>query len=331
MRKSIEETDPWLLGEWDYEKNDIDPKQVTRGSHKKRWWICREGHSFNSTPGHRTSMTSNCPYCSGRKVLVGYNDVATTHSHLVSEWDASNTIKLTEVTSGSNKKMKWVCKKGHTWLGFVYHRALNKSKCPICTNRITVRGYNSLEDTHPALLQEWDYEKNTIKPWEVQAGSKRKIWWKCAEGHSYGSWVANKSESVDFLCPGCVRIRDPWIVREISSWFEGSTVNYKLDDIKWDNGVRFEVDLILPSGWIIEFDGNTYHKEQISISRDVRKSVTLVDQGYKVIRIRQKPLDFLDLELKGFHQISFKYRNTKSNLNNLRENIERILNDTITT
>ena len=49
-----------------------------------------------------------------------------------------------------------------------------------------------LASTHPALLKEWDFDKNkTITPYDVSKGSNKKVWWKCEKGHEWESTVAN--------------------------------------------------------------------------------------------------------------------------------------------
>jgi hypothetical protein len=55
---------PFLLKEWDYNKNlNITPFEITPGSGKKVWWICSKGHSWNSVVGSRTKQNTGCPRC----------------------------------------------------------------------------------------------------------------------------------------------------------------------------------------------------------------------------------------------------------------------------
>lgn len=55
-------TRPDLANEWDYEKNDFTPQQVTRGSHKDAWWKCKNGHSWKTRISAR-DYRNGCPYC----------------------------------------------------------------------------------------------------------------------------------------------------------------------------------------------------------------------------------------------------------------------------
>ena len=123
-----------ICNQWDYEKNDTTPDCYTINSAKKVWWKCQKGHSYESTIVNRTKR-AGCPYCKNKKVLVGYNDLATTNPLLASEWDYDKNITLTpqEITKGSNKKVWWKCAKGHEWEARVNDRNRG-TKCPICSN-----------------------------------------------------------------------------------------------------------------------------------------------------------------------------------------------------
>ena len=68
---------PEIAKEWDYSKNDKLPEDYLPRSNKKVWWICPKGHSYNSVINNRTSGGATCPYCANKRVLEGYNDLAT--------------------------------------------------------------------------------------------------------------------------------------------------------------------------------------------------------------------------------------------------------------
>ena len=88
-----------LVKDWDFEKNGITPDRVAFGSDKKFWWVCDKGHSYECSINNRRAGQS-CPICSNKKILVGFNDINTTHPHIVSEWDCEqNQILPTEVSA----------------------------------------------------------------------------------------------------------------------------------------------------------------------------------------------------------------------------------------
>ena len=53
---------PDLMKEWDYNRNDIDPKKVSVGSPKKAYWICSKGHSYKTSICNKTHG-AGCPIC----------------------------------------------------------------------------------------------------------------------------------------------------------------------------------------------------------------------------------------------------------------------------
>ena len=122
-----------LMAEWNWERNiDIEPSQVTLGSGKKVWWICRKGHEWQAAIYHR-NKGHRCPYCSGRLAITGQNDLQTVNPILAHEWnyEKNNNLSPTEVLPSCGKKVWWVCSKGHEWQATINHR-YNGRGCPIC-------------------------------------------------------------------------------------------------------------------------------------------------------------------------------------------------------
>ena len=93
------------------EADGWDPSQFTYGSNKRQKWKCIQGHRYEATLANRVSKNSGCPFCSGHKVLAGFNDLATTHPGVAAQADGWDPTK---VTFGSGKKVSWKCKKNHT-------------------------------------------------------------------------------------------------------------------------------------------------------------------------------------------------------------------------
>ena len=105
-----------------------DASTVMKGSGKKRKWKCEEGHIYSSSIHSRTTHGTGCAICSGKQILVGFNDLQTKFSDIASEaygWDPST------VTSVSGQKKDWKCKEGHIYDATVANRT-NGSGCPTC-------------------------------------------------------------------------------------------------------------------------------------------------------------------------------------------------------
>lgn len=57
-------TDPYLLREWDYEKNrNISPERISRNSMRSVWWKCPLGHSWKAKISERTIGKAGCKVC----------------------------------------------------------------------------------------------------------------------------------------------------------------------------------------------------------------------------------------------------------------------------
>ena len=122
-----------LLKEWNYNKNSgLSIENFSKGSSFKVWWICDKGHEWEASISKRSSGR-NCPYCSNKKVLKGYNDLKTNNPLLANEWNYKKNIDLlpSDVTCGSGKKVWWICDKGHEWQAVIAKRN-NGQNCPYC-------------------------------------------------------------------------------------------------------------------------------------------------------------------------------------------------------
>lgn len=126
---------PELSRDWHLVKNGaLTPQDVTLGSGRKVWWICKKGHEWRATTANRNNGRG-CPYCCGRKTC-GDNCIATVNPRLATEWHPSKNGELTpyDVTPGSNKKVWWQCKQAHEWQAVVASRR-NGVGCPYCARR----------------------------------------------------------------------------------------------------------------------------------------------------------------------------------------------------
>ena len=62
MRKTLESY-PNLVKEFDFKKNaPLTPKDFTRFSGKKVWWLCSKGHEWKTMVNTR-NRGRNCPHC----------------------------------------------------------------------------------------------------------------------------------------------------------------------------------------------------------------------------------------------------------------------------
>ena len=195
--------DPALAAQWDYKSNGaLMPKDVTPSSGRIVWWLCIRGHSWQTSVAHRRRGT-NCPYCAGKKVLKGFNDISTTHPHIAAEWDCdmNGGIRPEDAYIGSTARAWWKCDKGHSWNAQI--RTRMKCGCPYCAGNLPIVGVSDLGTMYPELIAEWDCERNgDMRPHNFTAASGKKVWWKCHVGHSWQATIASRSRSGNG-CPYC--------------------------------------------------------------------------------------------------------------------------------
>lgn len=181
---------------------DLKPTDVMPGSHKRLWWRCEKGHEWQAH-AYAIKAGGACPYCSGRYPIPGETDLATTHPHLKKLWSDKNKLRPTEVTAGTNKKVLWVCEKGHEWEARVYSVALDGCGCPYCAGKLAIPGETDLATRRPDLMAQWDFEKNARAPTELTVADHEKAWWKCELGHSWQASVYSRTREKSAGCPYC--------------------------------------------------------------------------------------------------------------------------------
>ncbi len=272
-------THPNLVTSWSPE-NTLKPHEVSAGSNKQVFWRCSRNHEWRASVNKRVDGRG-CPYCSGRRVLRGFNDLTTTHQNLAQEWSDRNEFGPETVSAGSDKKVYWCCSLGHVYMARVANR-LHGTSCPYCANQKVLRGFNDLTTTHPELAAEWS-PKNEFGPESVVAKSNKRVLWVCATcAHEWGT-TPNNRVSGGTGCPRCclkhTSLIEGELYRRLSECFPDASQGARVGE--WG------VDILLTSvRVIVEYDGSYFHKDRVK--QDVRKTVDLLGKGYRVVRVREK-------------------------------------------
>ena len=193
---------PELADEWSSKNDPLKPTMVTTGSHKKVIWQDKYGHEWTTTVKSRALNGTGCPYCSHNKILVGFNDLASQHPQIASEWSERNyPLKPDMVTVFANRKVWWRCSKGHEWNTLISTRS-GGSGCPYCSGQLLLKGFNDFATTHPQLAQEWSDRNLPLTPDMINEKSRRNVWWKCREcGYEWQSVVYARVKGT--VCPVC--------------------------------------------------------------------------------------------------------------------------------
>ena len=199
---SFAETYPELVSEWS-DENEFGPEMISFGSNKMIMWKGLCGHTWAATAKNRGNG-SGCPYCSGNKVLKGFNDLAHLYPKLAEEWDESNgSLKPDMVTRKANREITWKCLRcGQTWRSRIADRTEGHG-CPVCSGEKLVPGINDLSAKYPMIAKEWS-ERNEKKPDRVWPKSRENVWWKCKDcGHEWKAVIDTRVKGS--RCPECAR------------------------------------------------------------------------------------------------------------------------------
>ncbi len=139
------------------------------------------------------------------RLITGENDLAAKYPNLASEWNYEKNGNLTphDVTAGSRKKVWWLCEKGHAYEQSIIKRTNRGYSCPYCSGHKALKGFNDLSTVNPRLAKEWHPIKNgDLTPFDITAGSGKKVWWLCPLGHEYQATIHDRT-SDDTRCPIC--------------------------------------------------------------------------------------------------------------------------------
>ena len=201
---------PLLAKEWHPSKNGVlTPQAVTFGTKRKVWWQCAKGHEWIASVQSRTLDGTGCPVCAGRVVISGDNDLASWFPEVAEEWHPTLNGDLlpTQVAPFCKRRVWWKCPHGHTYAATVDMRTIRHSGCPFCAGKRVLAGFNDLATTEPDIAAQWHDELNgELTPQSITAGSHKKVWWKCAEGHVWRASVYSRTGKQRRGCPVCAGV-----------------------------------------------------------------------------------------------------------------------------
>lgn len=274
---SLYENYPDVALMFDRGGNEISSKELSHGTNRVYRFLCENGgipHIIERKVSDMVAASKRgnlgCPVCQGYEIQKGVNDFETRFPEMAKYWDYSKNIdKPSEVYYKSQKKYYFVCSEGHNFKRDISHmrRSVDTKTqgCPICHGKQVVEGVNDLYSLRPDLIEEWDYEINDIKPWEVTVASNRLVNVHCKNpdcDNIYTTSIYSWVNSLVNCCEDCRKrqwsFAEKELVAEIRSW--GIEV---IEESKFLGG-NFSFDIYIPSKSVaIEYNGLYWHSDSV--------------------------------------------------------------------
>ena len=221
-------THPDIAKQWHPTKNNgLTPNDVVAGSEKKVWWLLpyddkQTGKHFDfewKTAINNRIAGKNCPYLTNQKIMIGFNDLATTHPDIAKQWHPTKNNGLTpnNVVAGSNKKVWWLLSYDDPqtgkhfdfeWQASIIARTYKKENCPYLTNQKIMIGFNDLTTTHPDIAKLWHSTKNNgLKPEDITKASKKEFYFKCPYcNKEFKEQIIKMTRNKKYKCQNCKKI-----------------------------------------------------------------------------------------------------------------------------
>ena len=187
------------------DENERPVTEISMDRKARFKWTCPDcGGIFTSTIDGMINGTTKCPYCSGQKVLPGFNSFAALYPNLLVYWSPDNTIDPDRYKPISGVKAKWICPDcGETYEKSIKYVVNHHGECPYCTGRQIRPGFNSLKARHPDIAKFWS-KLNDVDADHILPTVKHRVLWKCSQcGENFEATIANVIQAGTVICPDC--------------------------------------------------------------------------------------------------------------------------------
>ena len=140
-----------------------------------------------------------------RVPFLGNNSAECLNAGILHLWHPTKNgdLRPDGIVSGSARRVWWRCGPGHAWQISAYNRTGSADRgCPYCGDRKVLAGFNDLAAMHPDIAVKWRLRMNRrLKPADVQAISRKPVWWRGECGHVYQMAVSDRVRAKPGYCP----------------------------------------------------------------------------------------------------------------------------------
>ena len=215
--KSVAEMHPHLIKILDPNKNgDLDLHRINAGTTLTIWWRCPDcGHAWTT----KTPRNTGCRPCAGKARGLAMTtpepgeSISDLYPAVAAQWHPSKNGDLlpSQIKETHTKAVWWLCPDcDRAWKVSPRNRIGLGAGCRRCASqkaarkRKTPKPGESLADKFPALLAEWNFDKNTeFDPTAVLPGSAHPVWWTCGKcGNEWKARIWTRTKN-SFGCKRC--------------------------------------------------------------------------------------------------------------------------------
>lgn len=180
---------------WDFDKNIVNPYNISKNYNGKVWIKCTKTdyHGSYETVCPNFIKGHECNFCASNKVhpkdsFAQYHIDNTSANFLEKYWDfEKNTVNPYYISRSSNKKVWIKCteKDYHGSYEVRCSHFTNGKRCRYCNGK-KVHPKDSfaqyhIDNTDKNFLVKYWSDKNTVNPWSIKPNSTIKVWIKCQE------------------------------------------------------------------------------------------------------------------------------------------------------
>jgi very-short-patch-repair endonuclease len=308
--------------------NEKNPNEVALNSHKKFWFDCECGHTFDIAL-NCLNKGNWCSYCANKKLCEPSKNCKICYDKCFASveysknWCNKNIESPFESLKNSHKEYLFDCPAcKHIFKQRLSH-ITRGNNCSYCHNKLlcdTKLNCNTCHNKTFASIERSFYwsKKNIKKSNEVFKSSSQKFWFHCDKcDNEFASKLCHITDGS--WCPKCRYKTEDKLFKILIEKYHSLKSQYKVEWCKDKKHLPFDF-VIEERKIIIEQDGEQHWKQvakwktpEHNRKRDLYKMNCANENGYSIIRILQKDV----------------YYNKYDWLSELIKNIEKITNEKI--
>lgn len=296
-------------------------QNVSYGSHKTLTWICERGHEYDAKVVQRVNGRT-CPYCHFRKLLSGFNDLATLFPQLAAE--LTEPARSIKVLANSTAIMQWQHRTNdgvlHQWEASVKSRTYEHRGCLVCAGKYVQIGVNDFQSFLHTTAYTW-CKSNAFKPTNITKGSNKHITVVC-EFHTPVNTMSGAAKNFtngSIRCQDCVPSIERFTSqpeRDIAAYLQSChpALNIEQHVRRFKKHGIYEIDFLVNNWLAIDFNGTYWHQEGVfkPVGYHAQKRHKIAELGFTFLEIEEA--DWQRDRDAVFQQIARMLRTTGSDI-----------------